>query len=51
MIEDGAGNKLLARDCFHIEGAQLARALDGITGIWKGQGTLFVVTVRPNLSL
>ncbi|MBC8007911.1 MAG: urease accessory protein UreD [Prolixibacteraceae bacterium] len=43
VIEDEAG-KLLARDRFRIEGAQLARGLAGISGIWKAQGSLFVVT-------
>ncbi len=43
VIEDGAG-KLLARDRFRIEGVQLARGLAGITGSWKAQGSLFVVT-------
>jgi urease accessory protein len=43
VIEDAAG-KLLARDRFHIEGVQMARGLAGITGSWKAQGSLFVVT-------
>jgi urease accessory protein len=43
VIEDAAG-KLLARDRFRIEGAQLARGLAGITGSWKAQGSLFVLT-------
>ena len=43
VIEDAAG-KLLARDRFRIEGVQLARGLAGITGSWKAQGSLFVVT-------
>jgi urease accessory protein len=43
VIEDPAG-KLLARDRFRIEGVQLARGLAGITGSWKAQGSLFVVT-------
>jgi urease accessory protein len=43
FIEDEAG-KLLARDRFRIEGLQLARGLAGITGNWKAQGSLFVVT-------
>ena len=43
VIEDAAG-KLLARDRFRIEGLQLARGLAGITGNWKAQGSLFVVT-------
>ncbi|MBI3530714.1 MAG: urease accessory protein UreD [Betaproteobacteria bacterium] len=42
-IEDAAG-KLLVRDRFRIEGVQLARGLAGITGHWKAQGNLFVVT-------
>jgi urease accessory protein len=43
VIEDAAG-KLLARDRFRIEGIQLARGLAGISGSWKAQGSLFVVT-------
>jgi urease accessory protein len=43
MIEDPAG-RLLARDRFRLEGKQLARGLAGITGGWKAQGSLFVVT-------
>lgn len=43
VIEDEAG-RLLARDRFRIEGVHLARRLAGITGIWKAQGSLFVVT-------
>jgi urease accessory protein len=43
VIEDAAG-KLLARDRLRIEGVQLARGLAGITGSWKAQGSLFVVT-------
>jgi urease accessory protein len=43
VIEEAAG-KLLARDRFRIEGAQLARGLAGVTGSWKAQGSLFVVT-------
>ncbi len=43
VIEDAAG-KLLARDRFRIEGVQLSRGLAGITGSWKAQGSLFVVT-------
>ena len=43
VIEDAAG-KLLARDRFRIEGVQLARGFAGITGSWKAQGSLFVVT-------
>jgi urease accessory protein len=43
VIEDAAG-KLLARDHFRIEGVQLSRGLAGITGSWKAQGSLFVVT-------
>lgn len=50
-IEDAAGN-LLARDRFRIEGIQLARGLAGITGTWKAQGSLFVVTsVKPPAEL
>lgn len=47
VIEDAAG-KLLARDRFRIEGAQLARGLAGITGNWKAQGSLFVVTAAKS---
>jgi len=43
VIEDATG-KLLARDCFRIEGSELARGLIGITGRWKAHGSLFVVT-------
>ena len=43
VIEDAAG-KLLARDRFRVAGVQLARGLTGITGSWKAQGSLFVVT-------
>ena len=43
VIEDAAG-KLLARDRLRIDGIQLARGLAGITGNWKAQGSLFVVT-------
>ncbi len=43
LIEDEAG-KLLARDRFRIDGLQLARGLAGISGNWKAQGSLFVVT-------
>ncbi len=43
LIEDEAG-KLLARDRFRIDGLQLTRGLAGITGNWKAQGSLFVVT-------
>ena len=51
LIEDEAG-KPLARDCFRIEGLQLARGLAGITGNWKAQGSLFVVTsARPPAEL
>ncbi len=41
-IEGTSGN-LLARDRLRIEGAQFARALAGVSGNWKVQGTLFVV--------
>ncbi len=44
VIEDEAGNKLLARDRVRIEGVQLGRGLAGVTGRWKAQGSLFVVT-------
>ena len=47
VIEDAAGT-LLARDRFRIEGAQLARGLAGITGRWKAQGSLFVVTAAKS---
>jgi urease accessory protein len=51
VIEDAAG-KLLARDRFRIAGIQLARGLAGITGSWKAQGSLFVVTsARPPAEL
>jgi urease accessory protein len=43
VVEDASG-KLLARDRFRIEGVQLSRGLAGITGSWKAQGSLFVVT-------
>jgi urease accessory protein len=47
VIEDPAG-MLLARDRFRISGSGLARGLAGITGNWKAQGSLFVVTgARP----
>ena len=42
-IEDAGGN-VLARDRFRIEGAQLKRGLAGITGRWKAQASLFVVS-------
>ena len=51
VIEDAAG-KLLARDRFRIEGVQLTRGLAGITGSWKAQGSLFVVTsAKPQAEL
>jgi len=40
----GDAGKLLARDRFRIEGVQLGRRLAGITGNWKAQASLFVVT-------
>lgn len=43
MIVDESG-KLLVRDRFRIAGMQPGRGLAGVTGIWKAQGTLFVVT-------
>jgi len=43
LIQDSQG-KSLARDRFRIEGGRLARGLAGITGSWKAQGSLFVVT-------
>ena len=42
-IEDEAG-KLLVCDRFRIEGARMARGTAGITGNWKAQGSLFVIT-------
>jgi urease accessory protein len=43
-VIEGAAGKLLVRDRFRTEGAQLVRVLAGITGSWKAQGSLFVVT-------
>jgi urease accessory protein len=43
LIEDET-EKLLVRDRFRIEGAQLGRGLAGVTGRWKAQGSLFVVS-------
>lgn len=36
--------RLLVRDRFRVEGSQLARGLAGITGKWRAQASLFVVT-------
>jgi len=43
VVEDPAG-RLMVRDRFRIEGSQMSRGLAGITGNWKAQGSLFVVT-------
>lgn len=42
-IESPEG-RLLVRDRFRVEGSQLARGLAGITGKWRAQASLFVVT-------
>ena len=36
--------RLLARDRFRVEGSQLTRGLAGVTGKWRAQASLFVVT-------
>ncbi len=36
--------RLLVRDRFRVEGSQLARGLAGVTGKWRAQASLFVVT-------
>jgi urease accessory protein len=51
LIENAQGDAL-ARDRFRIEGAQLARGQAGVTGGWKAQGSLYVVTsARPAAEL
>jgi urease accessory protein len=36
--------RLLVRDRFRVEGPQLSRGLAGVTGKWRAQASLFVVT-------
>ncbi len=45
VVQDPAG-RVLARDRFQIEGAQLSRRMIGITGTWKAQGSLFAIGGR-----
>jgi urease accessory protein len=39
-----AEGRLLVRDRFHVEGSQLARGLVGVTGNWRAQASLYVVS-------
>ncbi len=42
-IKDPEG-RLLVRDRFRVDGSQLTRGLAGVTGKWRAQASLFVVT-------